>query len=143
VVKQSFERTWKGYREKAWLEDELLPISGGSRDVLGWWAATSVDSLDTLLIMNLTSEFTLAVKAIEKIDFGYTEDEEINVFDTTIRYLGGLLAAHDLCSGITKLKKEKQVLLKRAIELEVFLLAAFDTVMKMPITRWAWRGWFP
>ena len=135
AVKRSFERAWNGYKKKAWSKDELLPLSGGSRDKFGGWAATLVDSLDTLLIMNLTSDFTQAVKVVKIIDFGWTEDEEINVFETTIRYLGGLLAAIDLCGGV-----EGVLLLTKARELGEFLLASFDTRVRMPVTRWPWRG---
>jgi len=116
------------------MKDELLPLSGGSRDKFGGWAATLVDSLDTLLIMNLTADFEQAVTAVANIDFGWTEDEEINVFETTIRYLGGLLAAYDLCGG------RHGMLLEKATELAEFLLASFDTRVRMPVTRWPWRG---
>jgi len=84
--------------------------------------------------MNLTAEFEHAVMAVARIDFGYTDDVEINVFETTIRYMGGLLAAYDLSVG------KDAVLLTKATELGEFLLAAFDTRVRMPVTRWPWRG---
>ena len=51
------------------------------------------------------------------------------VFETTIRYLGGLLSAYDL-SGNT-------VLLKKAWELGNILYAAFDTPSRMPVPYWS------
>lgn len=46
-VKGNFTHAWKGYKDHAWLRDEVMPISGGSQDPFGGWAATLVDSLGT------------------------------------------------------------------------------------------------
>ena len=113
------------------MRDEIAPISGAYRDSFGGWAATLVDSLDTLWITGLRDEFELAVSAVKTIDFDNSPDDEINVFETTIRYLGGFLSAFDL-SGHT-------VLLEKAIELGEMLYVAFDTPNRMPITRWNFK----
>ncbi|KKY26345.1 putative class i alpha-mannosidase [Diplodia seriata] len=131
-VKAEFLHAWKGYKKHAWLHDELLPISGGARDPFGGWAATLVDSLDTLWIMNLTDEFDEAVHAVNAIDFSSCSLQELNVFETTIRYLGGLLSAYDL--------SEYPSLLTKATELGHMLYKAFDTPNRMPITRWNFRS---
>ncbi|KAF4301530.1 Glycoside hydrolase family 47 [Botryosphaeria dothidea] len=133
-VKDEFLHAWKGYKKYAWLHDELTPISGRQTDPFGGWAATLVDSLDTLWIMNLTSEFEEAVHAINKIDFSTCSLEELNVFETTIRYLGGVLAAYDLSNG------RYPTLLDKAIEMGHMLYKAFDTPNRMPITRWNFRA---
>lgn len=104
------------------------PISGGRKNHFGGWAATLVDALDTLWIMDLKDDFNEAVAAAVSIDFSGTRMEEINVFETTIRYLGGFLSAYDL-SGDKRL-------LSKAVELGEMLLAAFDTPNRMPVTRW-------
>jgi mannosyl-oligosaccharide alpha-1,2-mannosidase len=53
---------------------------------------TLIDSLDTLLVMQLDDEAELALQWIEQsLSFG--EQEEINLFEVTIRVLGGLLQA--------------------------------------------------
>jgi len=44
-VKGNFTHAWNGYKEHAWLRDEVKPISGGSEDPFGGWAASMVDSL--------------------------------------------------------------------------------------------------
>ncbi len=44
-VKGNFTHAWRGYKEHAWLRDEVKPISGGSEDPFGGWAASMVDSL--------------------------------------------------------------------------------------------------
>jgi mannosyl-oligosaccharide alpha-1,2-mannosidase len=56
--------------------------------------ATLVDSLDTALIMGFTEEFKEAVDHVKTMTFDSNWDG--STFETTIRYLGGLLAAHEL-----------------------------------------------
>ena len=132
AVKKAFDHAWKGYKQHAWLKDELAPISGEYRNAFGGWAATLVDSLDTLQIMGMKKEFEKAVKALNKIDFTTTDDNTINVFETTIRYLGGLLGAYDLSNG------KYPLLLKKAVEVGELLYGAFDTPNRMQMARWEW-----
>ncbi|KAI9669567.1 MAG: hypothetical protein M1817_004610 [Caeruleum heppii] len=135
AVKESFKHAWKGYKENAWLKDEVGPISGDYHNTFGGWAATLVDTLDTLWIMDLKDDFGEAVEAIAKIDFTTTDEDTINVFETTIRYLGGLLGAYDLSGG------DYPILLKKAKEIGEILYCAFDTPNRMPVTRWNWRAY--
>ena len=83
--------------------------------------------------MGLTEEFDNAVNALGNIDFSTSSLQEINVFETTIRYLGGFLAAYDLSGS------KYPVLLEKAVELGEMLYIAFDTPNRMPITRWNWQ----
>jgi mannosyl-oligosaccharide alpha-1,2-mannosidase len=39
-VKFAMKRSWDAYREHAWLEDELTPVTGGNKTAFGGWAAT-------------------------------------------------------------------------------------------------------
>lgn len=130
-VKEVFEKCWSSYKARAWMRDELSPISGHGRDSFGGWAASLVDALDTLWIMNLKDDFYEAVSATKSIDFGTSTDETINIFETTIRYLGGFLGAYDLSA--------EQQLLDRAMDVGEMLLVAFDTPNHFPITRWNWK----
>jgi mannosyl-oligosaccharide alpha-1,2-mannosidase len=127
-VKMAMIRTWKAYRGRAFMMDELAPVSGGNKTTYGGWAATLVDSLDTLWIMDMKVEFYEALDAISHIDFASTTMETINLFETTIRYMGGFLGAYDL-SGDKRL-------LHKALELADMIYAAFDTPNRMPILRW-------
>lgn len=128
AVKHSFGRAWSSYRQYAWGHDELAPLSGGYRNGFGGWAASLVDNLDNLWIMGMKSEFEEAVQKAVDIDLGQATIETVNVFETTIRHLGGLLSAYDL-SGDKRL-------LEKAKEFGEMLLRAFDTPNHMPITRW-------
>jgi len=133
AVKEAFQHSWNGYRKNAWLHDEVKPLSGLPSDPFGGWAATLVDTLDTLWIIGLQTEFEEAVDALHKIDFSKAVVKEINVFETTIRYLGGFLSAYDLSGG------EYPLLLQKAEEVAELLYKAFDTPNRMPITRWDWK----
>ncbi|KAG9229695.1 putative endoplasmic reticulum mannosyl-oligosaccharide 1,2-alpha-mannosidase [Amylocarpus encephaloides] len=135
AVLESFTHSWEGYKQHAWLRDEVAPVSGKYKDTFGGWAATLVDSLDTLWIMGLKQDFEMAVKAVEEIDFTTTEEFEINVFETTIRYMGGFLAAYDVSEG------KYPVLLMKAVEVGELLMCCFDTPNRMPKTRWDWKSY--
>ncbi|KAI9052566.1 hypothetical protein LZ554_003909 [Drepanopeziza brunnea f. sp. 'monogermtubi'] len=131
-VREEFMRAWTGYKSKAWLHDELSPVSGKFRDPFCGWAATLVDTLDTLWIMGLHDEFEEAAKAVDSIDFTTSPRRDIPMFETTIRYLGGLLAAYDVSEG-----KYKN-LLDKAVELAEVLMGAFDTPNRMPVLYYNW-----
>ncbi len=134
AVKESFVHSWEGYKAHAWLRDEVVPVAGGFKDTFGGWAATLVDALDTLWIMGLKEEFELAVKAVHDIDFTTTDSDVINVFETTIRYMGGFLAAYDISGA------KYPILLDKAVEVGELLMSVFDTPNRMPITRWSWKS---
>ncbi|KAI1767533.1 glycoside hydrolase family 47 protein [Hypoxylon sp. FL1150] len=128
AVKKAFARCWNSYEERAMMSDELTPISGKTKNVFGGWGATLVDSLDTLWIMGMREEFEEAVTAATDIRFESTSLTTVNAFETTIRYLGGFLAAYDL-SGDRRL-------LRKAREVGDMLYKTFDTPNRMPISRW-------
>lgn len=129
AVRKEFQRTWDSYRKFASPQDELMPLSGQGLDTFGGWGATLVDSLDTLWIMGFKKEFNEAVEAVARIDFGNSTMHTISVFETTIRYLGGLLSAYDLSGEV--------VLKEKAIQLGEMLYRAFDTNNNMPQDRLA------
>ena len=124
-IRDLFLKNWNSYRKYAWMKDALQPLSAGFKDQFSGWAATLVDSLDTLWIMGLREEFDEAVDAVATIDFGKCSTVTVNMFETNIRYLGGLLAAYDL-SG-------RPILLKKATELGDLLYAGYDTEHRMPV----------
>ena len=117
AVREALGHSWKGYEEHAWLFDEVAPISGGYRTTIGGWAASIVDSLDTLWIMGMQAEFEEAVSTAATIDFSTTKHLPLNVFETTIRYLGGFLGAYDVSNG------KYPVLLEKAKEVGEVIIA--------------------
>ena len=133
IIKKTFRFSWSGYKKNAWMHDELSPASGQYRDPFCGWAATLVDSLDTLWMMGLKNEFEEATKAVANIDFTASIRNDIPLFETVIRYLGGLIAAYDL--GGSKYK----ILLDKAVELAEILIGAFDTPNRMPMTFYLWK----
>lgn len=134
AVKEAFVHSWTGYRSHAWLHDEVKPLSGIPYNPFGGWGATLVDSLDSLWIMGMEKDFAVAVAALEKIDFSRGTQKDVNIFETTIRYLGGFLAAYDLSGG------KYPLLLTKAVEVAEMMYRAFDTENRMPITRWDWQA---
>ncbi|KAH8179150.1 glycosyl hydrolase family 47 domain-containing protein [Sarocladium implicatum] len=124
AVRKAFKRTWDSYRQNAWMKDELMPLSGQSKNTFGGWAATLVDSLDTLWIMDFKDEFKEAAKAASTLDWSKTNDGAANMFETTIRHLGGLLSAYDLSGD--------EILLQKAHELGEMLYVGFDTPNRLP-----------
>lgn len=133
-VRNAFLHAWNGYKKEAWGHDELKPLTGGYKSPFCGWAATLVDSLDTMIIMELWDEFHLALDELQNIDFTGTEGCQINLFETTIRHLGGLLAAYDLSGG------KYHILIEKAVELAEVLYTAFDTPNRMPTPHYRWSS---
>ncbi|KAI1429026.1 glycoside hydrolase family 47 protein [Xylaria sp. FL1777] len=138
-VKAEMERGWAGYWQYARGHDELSPVTKKFRDPFCGWAATLVDSLDTLWIMGMEDEFEEALLEVEKIDFTVGKRAEIPVFETTIRYLGGLLAAYDVSGGKGS---GHDILLEKALELADILMGVFDTPNRMPVLYYNWKPQF-
>ncbi|KAH7320633.1 glycoside hydrolase [Stachybotrys elegans] len=124
AVRAVFDRSYQAYRSHAWLHDELTPVTGRGKDPFGGWAATLVDSLDSLWIMGFKDEFREAAAAVGRLDWANTEAGALNIFETTIRHLGGLLSAYDL--------SREPVLLAKAVELGEMLYVGFDTENRIP-----------
>lgn len=62
-VVNAFLHAWKGYRTYAWGQDHLRPISKTGQDWFGL-GLTLVDSLDTMLIMNLENGNNVLKKCV-------------------------------------------------------------------------------
>lgn len=123
AVKGAMKRTWSAYTKYAWGRDELLPISRNGKDNWGGMGITLVDSLDTLWLMDMKKEFKDARDWVaSKLTF--KRAGTVSVFETTIRELGGLLAAYDL--------SEDTVFLDKANELADLLSPAFNTRSGIP-----------
>jgi mannosyl-oligosaccharide alpha-1,2-mannosidase len=102
---------------------------------MGW---IIVDSLDTMMIMNLSTELTHAREWVHN-NLTYDQDQDVNTFETTIRMLGGLLSAHYLSSAFPGkfapvddgLSDDMYV--EKAADLADRLLAAYETRTGIPV----------
>ncbi|BGP12561.1 hypothetical protein JCM10213v2_000478 [Rhodosporidiobolus nylandii] len=83
-VKRAFMHAWAGYSKHAYGHDELSPTSSLFSDNYNGWGATLVDSLDTLLLMNMTHEYNLARKHVAGIDFSYLVPSGAKTFSTEL-----------------------------------------------------------
>ncbi|KAJ3274208.1 hypothetical protein HDV01_003281 [Terramyces sp. JEL0728] len=123
-VVQSFRHAWNGYKASAWGFDELLPIS---KIGTNWFSmgCTIIDALDTALIMEQEDIYFDAKHWIET-DLKFDGTGESNVFEITIRVLGGLLSTYTFT--------EEQLFLDKAVALADLLLIAFDSPSKIPFS---------
>ncbi|XP_053603415.1 mannosyl-oligosaccharide alpha-1,2-mannosidase IA isoform X2 [Plodia interpunctella] len=119
---------WNNYKLYAWGKNELKPISkrphlssifGG-----GDMGATIVDGLDTLYIMGLMDEFREGRDWVaENLNINEI-DSELSVFETTIRFVGGLLSCYALTGD--------SVFKTKAAHVADALLPAFETPTGLP-----------
>jgi mannosyl-oligosaccharide alpha-1,2-mannosidase len=103
AIVEAFRYAWKAYKKDAWGMDELKPLShtGSTWFDLG---LTLIDSLDTMWLMGLTDEFNEARDWVANT-MVIAKDRDVNVFETTIRILGGLLSAYHLSTDYVFLEK--------------------------------------
>ncbi|CAO0795013.1 unnamed protein product [Mucor circinelloides] len=125
AVKESFIHAWSGYKAYAMGADELKPLSNKTNNPFGGMGATMIDSLSTMLIMDLDQEFEQVLPLVNQLNVHV--NESLSVFETTIRYIGGLLSAYELSNH-----SDRDILLKKAEELAIALLPAFNTPSGIP-----------
>ncbi|KAF1815406.1 seven-hairpin glycosidase [Eremomyces bilateralis CBS 781.70] len=139
-VRDAFKISWKAYEDYGWGFDEYRPISKTNRQMVppngvGW---IIVDALDTLMLMNLTTELAHARDWISTT-LDYNRDHEVNTFETTIRMLGGLLSAHYLSTAFPDMAplpagtpKNEDLYLEKASDLADRLLGAYESSSGVP-----------
>lgn len=123
-VVDAFLHAWKGYKEHAWGKDELRPLSKQSTS---WFnlGLTIIDSLDTIYIMDLREQFSDALEWL-RTGLNLDADRYNNLFEITIRILGGLLSAFHLSA--------ERLLLDKAYDLCNRTLVAFNTSSSIPLS---------
>ncbi|VDP17888.1 unnamed protein product [Heligmosomoides polygyrus] len=119
---------WTGYKNYSWGANELRPLSKSSntQSIFGGRSmpATIVDAADTLWIMGLTKEYEEARDYIkENFDMSQATGT-LSVFETTIRFLGGLLSLYALTGESFYIGKARLV--------AEALLPAFNTPTGIP-----------
>ena len=65
------------------------------------WGASAFDALSTALLMDIPYIVNEILAYIPTVDFTREPDatQGVSLFETTIRYLAGLLSAYDLLTG--------------------------------------------
>ena len=123
-VVEAFRHCWKGYKESAFGFDEFHPLSKAGSN---WFSLglTIVDALDTAILMGQMDIFKEARDWVSNLKFDWQEGES-NVFEITIRVLGGLISTYHL-SG-------EPMFLEKAVDLADRLLIAFDTTSHIPLS---------
>lgn len=132
MVREAFIHAWSGYKKFAMGFDELMPISKRGIDGLGGLGATVVDALDTAMIMGVEDIVSEAGTWIEThLAERINNKGQVNLFETTIRVLAGLLSAYHLSSGAssasTQTGPRPNVYLENARLLADRLLFAFTS----------------
>ncbi|XP_053229740.1 endoplasmic reticulum mannosyl-oligosaccharide 1,2-alpha-mannosidase isoform X2 [Podarcis raffonei] len=124
AVIEAFRHAWKGYKEFAWGHDELKPISKSFSEWFGL-GLTLIDALDTMWIMGLKEEFKEARKWVAT-DLNFNKNVDVNLFESAIRILGGLLSTYHLTGDNLFLEKAKDIGSR--------LMPAFNTPSKIPFS---------
>jgi mannosyl-oligosaccharide alpha-1,2-mannosidase len=129
-VKEMMRHSWNNYVKYAWGQNELKPLSrsGHTSDIFGdsKLGATIVDAMDTLWIMNMTEEFQMGRNWIQKELNIEAVDSPMSLFETVIRFVGGLLS----CFALTN----DQMFLLKAREISDKMLPAFNTETGLPLS---------
>ncbi|HEX3664016.1 MAG TPA: glycoside hydrolase family 47 protein [Rhizomicrobium sp.] len=119
-VRAEMAWAWRNYVELAFGHDQIKPVSGGAEEFFfpngPGLGLSIVESLDTLYLMKLDAELEAGVQWIEK-NLHFDLDGEVQVFETNIRVVGGLLSGW--------LATHNKALLTLAHELADRLLPAF------------------
>lgn len=121
----------------AFPNDELRPEDNTFDNTRNGWGATAADALSTAIIHGLPDIVEQIVDYIPSIDWSVSNDDQVvSVFETNIRYLGGILSGYDLLTGPAKglLKDQSKVplLLEQAVNLANNLSFAFETPSGIP-----------
>jgi mannosyl-oligosaccharide alpha-1,2-mannosidase len=138
AVKEAFQISWRGYYENAFPNDNLLPVDNTFDNDRNGWGVTAVDSLSTAIVLEDAEIVKQILEFVPEIDFTTTKEvnESISVFETNIRYLGGLISAYDLLTGpYSSLIDDSSLvdaLLSQATTLADVLSIAFDTPSGVP-----------
>ncbi|XP_044317211.1 mannosyl-oligosaccharide alpha-1,2-mannosidase IA isoform X1 [Drosophila rhopaloa] len=127
-IKEMMEHAWHNYKLYAWGKNELRPLSQRphSGSIFGSYdlGATIVDGLDTLYIMGLEKEYREGRDWIERKFSLDNISAELSVFETNIRFVGGMLTLYAFTGD--PLYKEK------AQHIADKLLPAFQTPTGIP-----------
>lgn len=123
AVRRAMQHAWAGYRRFAWGKDSLKPVSQRADSEFVGMALTAIDAMDTLQLMDLRSEYGEARQLVmDAVSVGHQQG--INLFETTIRVVGGMISASHLDGD--------DALLRSAAKLADAMSFAFETQTGLP-----------
>ncbi|MCJ1308085.1 maturation of Asn-linked oligosaccharides protein [Agyrium rufum] len=135
AVKDAFKFAWNGYYTYAFPNDELHPVSNGFGNSRNAWGASAVDAFSTALVMEIPEIVNEILNYIPTINFANTSTE-VSLFETTIRYMAGMLSGYDLLTGplsnLTTNTSNVDALLTQSVNLANVLKFAFDSPTGIP-----------
>jgi hypothetical protein len=108
-IRNAMKHAWKGYQDFAWGYDELKPRSQMGANPWGGMGTTLVDSLDTMWLMGMHDEFYEARDWVRDHLHHEPVTKKVSVFETTIRSVGGLLAAYDMSHDAVFLERAEDL----------------------------------
>ncbi|KAK6457677.1 alpha-mannosidase [Scheffersomyces xylosifermentans] len=159
-----FVHAWSSYMEYGFPADEVRPITCEPygpdyedinntvrNDAMGNISSTVLDNLDTLVIMEQWDQLESMLSYLKNNQQDlFEQDTIVQVFELSIRSLGGLLSAHLLLTDITNnrkvippkyirlqeiSKKYDGFLLEMAYDLGLRLIPAYKTSTNIPVPR--------
>jgi len=99
------------------------------------WGASAVDALSTAIVMEQKDIVNQIIDYIPTINY-YQTSSDVSLFETTIRYLGGMISGYDFLSGpladLADNKTNVEALLEQSKNLANALSYAFDTPSGVP-----------
>lgn len=122
-VKAEMKRSWDAYREYAWGQDVLLPLS---KSGYNWYeeslGISPFDAYSTLALMGMEEE----AKEVEAYVLAkdWDQDVYVQIFEVNIRILGGMLAIYD--------HTQNPEVLEKAIDFGDRMLPAFNSATGIP-----------
>lgn len=126
-VKGMVKHAWDGYVKYAWMDNELRPVShkGHSQSIFGnaKSGATIIDAMDTMYLMGMKEEYEKGRQWVMN-EFKFNSKSEVSVFETNIRFIGGLLSLYYLTG--------EKVYRDKAQEITDILMPAFETPTGLP-----------
>eukprot|EP00039_Didymoeca_costata_P027202 m.17745 g.17745 ORF g.17745 m.17745 type:complete len:704 (-) comp6098_c0_seq1:1644-3755(-) len=126
AIKEMMEHAWRGYDTYAYGMEILRPCTkeGDTHQFPSDLKGMSiVDSLDTLILMGMDDDVKKARNWIDA-NLKFTTTKTVSMFETNIRYLGGLLSAYAM-TGDAMYKS-------KAYDLGQRMLPAFNTPTGIP-----------
>ncbi|KAK6201070.1 alpha-mannosidase [Scheffersomyces amazonensis] len=161
-TKNQFLHAWNSYKDYGFPADEVRPITCEPygpdykniddtvrNDALGNVSSTLLDNIDSLVIFELWDDLEFMLDYLNSNRDIFNQDTIVQVFELSIRSLGGLLSAHLLLTDVTNKQRipEKYLRLKKisdnydgflldlAYDLGLRIIPAYKTSSRIPVPR--------